>query len=147
MKTRKLWGIVLFAALFALSGSVVAFGQQGTGQGRQGQRYYNPATEVTVKGTVEQVRQVTGRKSWWTGTHLTLKTAKETLDVHLGPSWYLAEKKFAVAKGDQIEVTGSKIKYEGADAIIAREVTKGKQVLVLRNAQGVPEWSKGRRSY
>jgi hypothetical protein len=130
-----------------LAGAPAAFGQQGMGQGRQGPRYYNPATETTVKGTVEQVRQVNGGRGWWTGTHLTLKTAKETLDVHIGPSWFLAEKKFSFAKGDQIEVTGSKIKYQGADALIAREVKKGKQVLVLRNAQGIPEWSGGRRRY
>lgn len=145
MKRMKVWGIALSVLL--LTGASVAFGQQGTGQGRQGPRYYNPATETTVKGTIEQVRQVNGRKGWWTGTHLTLKTAKETLDVHIGPSWFLAEKKFSVAKGEQIEVTGSKIKYQGADAIIAREVKKGKQVLVLRNAQGIPEWSGGRRRY
>lgn len=67
--------------------------------------------------------------------------------MHVEPSWFPAEKKFTVAKGDRIEIMGSKIKYEGADALIAREVKKRKQVLILRNAQGIPEWSGGRRRY
>lgn len=147
VKSAKLWGVPLYAVLFFLAGASPAFAQGGKGGPRQGPSYYDPSTEVTAKGTVEHVRQVTGRRGWWTGTHVTVKTAKETLDVHVGPSWSLAKKKFTLAKGDQIEVTGSKIKYQGADALIAREVKKGKQILVLRNAQGIPEWSRGRRRY
>jgi hypothetical protein len=48
------------------------------------------------------------------------------------------------AKGDNIEVTGAKVKYEGADAVLAREVKKGDKTLTLRNAAGIPQWSQGR---
>ena len=34
---------------------------------------------------------------------------------------------------------------EGSEAIIAREVKKGGETLVLRDAQGIPQWSRGRR--
>lgn len=145
MKATKLWEIPLAAVLLFLAGPPVAFAQAGMGQGRPGARYYNPSTEVTVKGTVEQVREVTGRRRGWNGTHLTLRTAKETFDVHLGPSSFLAEKGFKFAKGDQIEVTGSKVKYNGAEALIARQVKKEGKTLVLRDARGIPEWSRGRR--
>jgi hypothetical protein len=37
------------------------------------------------------------------------------------------------------------VKIEGADALIAREVKKGGKTLTLRDAQGVPAWSGGRR--
>ena len=74
-----------------------------------------------------------------------LKTDKETLEVRLGPTTFLEKEKFTFAKGDQIEVTGSKVKIEGADALIAREVKKGGKTLTLRDAQGVPAWSGGRR--
>ncbi len=79
------------------------------------------------------------------GTHLDLKTGSGTFDVHLGPSGFLAAKNFKFAKGDQVEVTGSKVTFEGHDAIIAREVKMGGKVLTLRDAQGIPEWSGGRR--
>ena len=70
---------------------------------------------------------------------------QETLEVRLGPTTFLEKEKFTFAKGDQIEVTGSKVKIEGADALIAREVKKGGKTLTLRDAQGVPAWSGGRR--
>ena len=105
---------------------------------------YNPATETTVKGAVEEVNTITGRHGW-NGTHLALKTKDKTIDVHLGPASFLKEKGFSFAKGDQVEVTGSKTEYAGSAVIIAREVKKGGKTLVLRNAQGIPEWSGGRR--
>lgn len=105
---------------------------------------YDPATEVTVKGSVEAVKQRTGPQSW-AGTHLSLKTDAETLDVHVGPSWFLTQSKISFAKGDQIEVTGSKVKFENSDALIAREIKKGDKIITLRNAQGIPAWSRGRR--
>jgi hypothetical protein len=125
-----------------------ALAQKRMGRGK-GMPLYNPATEVTVTGTIEAVNQIAcpncplGR----TGTHLTVKTATETLDVHLGPSDFVAESKFALAEGDRIEITGSRVQAKGKDALIAREVKKDGNILTLRNAQGIPRWSKGRRRY
>jgi hypothetical protein len=103
---------------------------------------YDTATEVTLKGSVEAVNQITGPQSWG-GTHLSLKTEKEAIDVHVGPSWFLAQNKMSFAKGDQVEVTGSRVKFGDKDALIAREVKKGGATLTLRNAQGIPAWSGG----
>jgi hypothetical protein len=104
-----------------------------------------PGTEITVKVIVEAVKQVTARQGWG-GTHLQLKTESETLDVHVGPSWSLSQKKMSFAKGDQIEVTGSKVKFDNADALLAREITKGEQKLALRDKNGFPVWSRRGRS-
>jgi hypothetical protein len=103
---------------------------------------YNTATEVTLKGSVEAVNQVKGPQSW-DSTHLSLKTDKETIDVHVGPSWFLAQNKMSFTKGDQIEVIGSRVKFGETDALIAREIKKGGETLTLRNAQGFPVWSGG----
>jgi len=73
--------------------------------------------------------------------YLNLNADSGTFAVYLGPSWFLESKGFKFAKGDQIEVTGSKL--QDKDMIIAREVKRGDQVLVLRNAQGIPDWSGG----
>jgi hypothetical protein len=52
----------------------------------------------------------------------------------------------AFAPGDKVEVTGSRVTYEGQPTIIAGEVKKGAQVLKLRDAAGVPVWAgQGRR--
>jgi DNA/RNA endonuclease YhcR with UshA esterase domain len=130
-------------AMIALLVLPFAFAQRGPGPGQQA-RIYNPANETTVKGTVEEVKTVTGRRGW-SGTHLTLKTADKTFNVHLGPSSFLKEKGFNVAKGDQIEVTGATAEVRGSEALIAREVKKGSATLALRDAQGIPKWSRGSR--
>jgi hypothetical protein len=112
--------------------------------------FYNPNTETTLNGTVEQVetaivpggglsQQAEGKYSG--PIYLNLKAESGMLRVLLGPSWFLESKGFKFAQGDQIEVTGSK--FQDEDMIVAREVKKGDQVLVLRNADGTPEWSRG----
>lgn len=105
---------------------------------------YDTATETTVNGTVEAVNVITGRRGWG-GTHLQLTTGDGMLDVHVGPAWYLTKQGFAIAKGDQLTVTGSKIQYNNADALLARTIKKGDSEITLRNAQGIPAWSRGRR--
>jgi hypothetical protein len=44
------------------------------------------------------------------------------------------------SKGDEIALTGSKVKQEGADLILAREVVKGTDTLLLRDEKGRPIW-------
>lgn len=121
----------------------LAFAQRGPGPGQRA-RMYNPANETTVKGTVEEVKTVSGRHGW-NGTHLTLKTGEKTVDVHLGPAAYLKEKGISFAKGDEIELTGAKADFQGSEAILAREVKKGSETLVLRDSRGIPKWSRGWR--
>jgi hypothetical protein len=73
--------------------------------------------------------------------HLTLKTDKETIGVHLGPASYVDKQKVHVARGDKIEVEGSRVTYEGKPAIVARQIKKGEETLTLRDASGVPAWA------
>lgn len=127
--------VLAFAATAALA--------QGRGPG-MGMPNYDPKTEVTVKGTIEDVQQQQGRHGWM-GTHLVMKTDSELLDVHVGPSAYITENQFSFAKGDAIEVIGSKVIIQDKDALLARQVIKGGKTLVLRNAQGIPEWSGSRQ--
>jgi hypothetical protein len=117
----------------------ITFAQKGGGY-RKHTRNYDPKAEVTVKGTVEEVLQYPGKGSS-SGTHLMLKASEGILDVHVGPSWFLSQQKIEFAKGNEIEVTGSKVKVNGKDTVIAREIKKDEKVITLRNAQGIPEWA------
>jgi hypothetical protein len=138
---------IFLMALCVVAFAVPAAFAQGMGGGMgsgMGRRAYNPKTETTVSGTIEAVKTIShgGRGS---GTHLDLKTESGIVDVRLGPTHYIASKGFHFAKGDKIEVTGSKVTLQGQEAIIAREVKMGDKVLTLRDAQGIPEWSGGAR--
>lgn len=84
-------------------------------------------------------------KGMYSGIHLILKTDKETIDVHLGPEWYIERLDTKIKKGDKIEVKGSRLTISGKPAIIAAEVKKGDNVLILRDSAGIPTWAGWRR--
>lgn len=110
---------------------------------------YDTRTESTFTGTVEAVDVVTpagrsGRRSLG-GTHLSLKTATETLEVHLGPTAFLTEKKVDITKGDTLEITGSRVTIGDEQVLLAREIKKGDSTWTLRDASGRPLWSASRR--
>lgn len=145
MTRKTLWTTVCGIALAALL-SMLTLAQQGMG-GRKGSPHYNPKTEVTVKGTVQEVKEYPSQGGGSrTGIHVILRTDNGSLDVHLGPTDYWKKNGFELIKGDSIEVIGSKIKVDDAEFIIAREVKKGDKAVTLRNSEGVPAWSRGRGS-
>jgi hypothetical protein len=141
-KVNQTFGVAAVAAVIFLAVTIVL--AQGPGPAK-GMRNYDSNAEITAKGTVEEVLQVQGKGSWG-GMHVILKAETENLEVHLGPSSYISQKQFSFAKGDQIEVLGSKVKLGTKDVLIAREVTKDGRTLVLRNSQGIPVWSGRRRA-
>ena len=136
-------GQIGLAAIVFAGATITLYAQMRRSAG-MGAPLYNTSTEVTVIGTVETVNQVTGPNGWG-GTHLSLKTKTEVLDVHLGPSWYLTQNKVSFSKGDKIKILGSKVKFNDRDVLLAREVSKRDTKLVLRNASGFPLWSRARR--
>lgn len=75
------------------------------------------------------------------GTHIVLKTATESVGIHLGPSAFLAERKIAVAKGDILEILGSRVTMNGEAVVIARQIKKGDVNWTLRDASGRPLWA------
>jgi hypothetical protein len=100
---------------------------------------YNFADEITVKGTVEEVRVVPGTME---GVHLVLKSETETNLIHVAPEKFLKEMDSEFAKGDQLVVVGCKIKAEdGSDEILSRQITKNGNELMLRDKKGTPIWA------
>jgi hypothetical protein len=75
------------------------------------------------------------------GVSLTLKTAKETILVYLGPGWFLEKQDLTFAPQDQVEITGSQITFQGKPAILAAQVKKGTKSLKLRDPAGIPAWA------
>ncbi|MGB7728573.1 MAG: hypothetical protein WBL50_11105 [Candidatus Acidiferrum sp.] len=109
---------------------------------------YDPATVVTVSGTVETVEQHQCSLGWggypvrtsWLGTHVMLRTDYGVLDAHLGPSLFLKQHDFILLKGDELEVTGSKFAGDLPVILIAKELKKGRRLLELRDRSGQPLW-------
>ena len=136
----KIRGVALLFGVASLS-VILPAGVEGQGRGRGGPANYNVTAEMTVKGTVEELKPGPNQ-----GTHVMLKTSDARLELALGPSWYQAEKKYVLAKGDQIDVVGAKNTVEGREVLLVREIKKGSETMTFRDAMGFPMWSgRGRR--
>ncbi|HSY90228.1 MAG TPA: hypothetical protein VK812_02590 [Candidatus Binatus sp.] len=100
---------------------------------------YDPATESTIKGVVQELKFVppTGAKPV---AYLVVKSGPDSVEVFLCPKKFLADMGVEFKADDAVEVTGSKIKQDGADLTLAREVVKGGDTLTLRFKDGKPAW-------
>jgi hypothetical protein len=101
---------------------------------------YDVHAETKIKGTVEEVK-LPPKGSEKEVAHLLVKTGTETVDVYLCPKSFLDDMGVSFSKGDEMALTGSKVKQGEADLILAREVVKGADTLVLRDEKGNPVWS------
>ncbi len=106
---------------------------------------YDVKTEARFAGEVVEVLDVTppgrtGRRSLG-GTHLTLKTATESLEVHLGPTAFLKDRKVELARGDAVDILGSRVTLDGESVLLAREIKKGERTWTLRDSTGRPLWA------
>jgi hypothetical protein len=153
MKSMKLLlSIGLAALLFATTESfaqkgpgMMWRGSGGWGPGAPYNKMYDPKTAETVTGEVVSVSTITPSKGMGTGVHMAVKTDKETISVHLGPTWYLENQDVKIEAKDKVEVKGARTTFAGKPAIIAAEVKKGDEVLKLRDDSGFPVWSGWRR--
>ena len=136
--SKLIVSVTLLGALCGLG----AFGQAGPGPGT-GTRVYDPKTETSLTGVIQEVKEVPG-PGYNTGTHLLVKTATDVIEVHVGPTWYLKQQKCEFVKDAQVEIIGSKVNFQGKDVIIARQIKEDGKTWTLRDAQGIPAWSRGR---
>lgn len=120
-------------------------GSGGWGMGGAYGRLWDPSKIETVSGTIEAIQPVTPMRGMGSGILIMLKTSKETVPVHLGPQWYIERIDLKFQKGDTIEVKGSRVTFQGKPAIIAGEIKKGTQSVMLRDDSGVPAWAGWRR--
>jgi len=76
------------------------------------------------------------------GAALLVKTGSDTVAVHPGPDWYIDHQDMTLALKDQVQVVGSAATLQGSPGILAAEVTRGDDRLVLRDVKtGAPAWS------
>lgn len=116
-------------------------GGGGWGATTQYGSLFNPSTIESISGEVVGVNAFTPFRRMASGYLVTVTTDTETVSVHVGPAWYVDQQGFMIEPGDIIGVIGSRITYNEAPAIMAMEVHKGEEVIILRDRSGVPPWS------
>jgi DNA/RNA endonuclease YhcR with UshA esterase domain len=135
MKTWRLIPIILVLIV----ATVAAFGAQKPAH--ETVPKYDKSAEAIFKGTVDDVKDRQCPVSGGMGSHLTLKLADgSTIEVHLALSKFVTQYDLVFHKGDVLEVTGVKVKFEGVDTIFARKVKRGEDEFLFRDNDGKPLW-------
>jgi hypothetical protein len=126
------------AALIMLLCVVPAFSQKAQPEAA-GFPKYDSQTETKTKGVIEEIKTFAlGKRSDY--TELMVKSGNDTLEIYLSPKPFEDEMGISFAKGDEVSVTGCKIKQADADVILAREVVKGPDTFLFRDDKGKPVW-------
>ena len=122
----------------AAIGLMLMLAVPATAQKKNNGPKYDTATEITIKGTIEELKPVEGEKG---DIHLMVKTDSATYEVCLCPQKFLDEMELGFKKGDAVQVIGSKVKDQDREVILAREIVSGTSTLTLRDKKGDPVWT------
>jgi hypothetical protein len=109
---------------------------------------YDTGTTIDAMVVVTDIKEVAAGSPMG-GYHLIVRPESsrsdaEANDVYLAPASFLKDFDCHFAKGDRIQVKGSRVKYNGAPVVLAREVRLNSTTVYLRDDRGVPYWSTGK---
>lgn len=100
---------------------------------------YDLKTETKTKGIVDEIKIVPlGSKKDL--REVVLKSGEDKIHIYVCPQTFEEEMGITFAKGDELAITGSRVKQEETDVILVREMVKGTDTLVFRDAKGNPVW-------
>jgi hypothetical protein len=113
---------------------------QKVAQDQGGLPKYDLHTEMKTKGVVDEIKLLPmgTRKDF---TELIIKSGEDKIQIYVCPKPFEDEMGISFSKGDEIAVTGSKVKQEESDVILAREMLKGADTLLFRDDKGNPVWN------
>lgn len=93
-------------------------GNLGGGYGRHRGMIFNSNEVETVTGKVLQVDTWTQGEWHRGGVHVLLQTNNETIDLHLGPAWYINNQDIRIEPNDQIQVTATRVSSADGRAVM-----------------------------
>ena len=100
---------------------------------------YDLHTETKTNGVIDEVNllPVGTRKDF---TELIMRSGEGKVHIYLCPKPFQEEMGISFNKGDQVAITGSKVKQNEADVILARQLVRGTDTLLFRDDKGSPVW-------
>jgi len=144
----SLYRLLVGFSILGLAMVGAAWGQTGSrdGPGGGSSSLYDPQTVTTISGVVVSLTPPQAEAGLPYLAYLTLRTETGKIKVFLGPSLYVDKLPVQIKVLDKIQVTGSKVTWEGKPVILAAEVKKAGQIMKLREPDGTPAWSgRGRK--
>jgi DNA/RNA endonuclease YhcR with UshA esterase domain len=101
---------------------------------------YDVSKEVTVTGRIQGEKDYRCPVTGTLGAHVTLQVATGTMEVHLAPASFMKDYGIDLHAGEQAEIVGVKIDFEGRSAVLARTVTVDNDTYTFRDNKGKPLW-------
>jgi hypothetical protein len=100
---------------------------------------YDAATYTRISGTIIEVRDI-GAPSVLRGIFLVVRVEKRNVEVYLCPAEFLKRFDLKLNAGDDFQASGSKVRFAGADLLLARDMRRHNDILTLRDEDGAPYW-------
>lgn len=143
IRNLQLWGGGL--ALLTIGGIAYSI-SKGVMRFKKYHRRFDTETIEEIEGRIVEITTDRRKFEDTRGVILVLDTEnKGIIPVHLGPDWFLHHQREHFNPGDMVVVKGSLINRDGEEFMIATSVSRGKDVLVLRNDRGEPYWDRWMR--
>ena len=95
-------------------------------------------TEQSVSGTITEVIYLPGSSPDEAPVEVRVKTASGKILVRLAPAGFLHEQGFRPREGDEVRVTGFRVRGPDGPMLVATELESGGRSIRLRDARGRP---------
>lgn len=139
--------ILVWVGLFFSFGAIHAQEKRDMGGWEPGSPYnkfYKAAEMDSFKGTVEEIKEVVPLDGMSPGVAIVVRESKkETVLVHICPSWFIDTKNTGLKKGDRVKVRGVWAEINGKDVFLASKIKKGDyfSLKVRLTKDGTPFWT------
>jgi len=98
---------------------------------------YDATNEHTVHGKVVRVGTRPPLPGMASGIELQVQTDEPTtVQVHVGPEWYLERQAIELREDEAVQVTGARAEVDGQPVLLARTITVDGLTLMVRDIRG-----------
>ncbi|HEY3353100.1 MAG TPA: hypothetical protein VGQ83_07640 [Polyangia bacterium] len=102
---------------------------------------FDPRAVTPLSGVVVSVGTTNPTPGGRQAIYLVVRSGTSTVVVDVAPGWYLHEQNLLILPGDAIRITGARVRTgTGQPAFIATQLSRGGQVIQLRDPYGRPLW-------
>ena len=135
----KTWPVALLVLAVGMLITPVSFAQKSDSSAEPVPKY-DVSKEAKFKGVVDEVKDRTCPISGGMGSHLMVKIDNQIYEVHIASTKFVKSYEVVFQKGDEVEITGMKTRFQDTDAILAREIKRGNDDFLFRDEKGKPIW-------
>ncbi|MDG5814315.1 hypothetical protein QA601_04445 [Chitinispirillales bacterium ANBcel5] len=144
-KQAAVIALIFGASLTVFSQTLRFRGSEKWGYDSQYEQLYGTNSLQEYRGTVIAIDTVTPMHDMSSGIKLVIESGFDSLDVHLGPAWYVLYQDINLSESDNVEVRGRRANLRDNVFIMAKEIRFDDGIIRLRDDSGIPYWVAVRR--